>query len=879
MKLFECNADFLSDRHGYLPLLSHDQQDNLPDHSRIIHNSDREKRLQTLLNSLSFIRQDARLLNIRAAHSKTCQWVFKQAQFKEWHDETKVAEHHGFFWIKGKPGSGKSTIMKKLYDGAKSKRGKIYGTTISYFFNARAHGLLEKSSLGMYRSLAHQLLQALPRFQDNFIERFATKVTDGDVDEWTILEIQGFLTYVVENLGSQPLSIFIDALDEGDEDDVRQMVMFLEELGLTAVSKKTRLMVCLSSRHYPHISIRKGVSLIVEGQTGHTDDIVTYVRNHLNEDESLQMEEIRERLCHKASGVFLWVALVVPILKKLYDHGRLAIMAERLDEIPSELDELFAEILAKHNENREESILLFQWTLFAERPLSPIELFHAVTPGFHGSWTPDIPSKETLERYILNCSKGLAEVSRSEPPTVYFIHETVRGFLLQKYGLAKIQSDLRASGFGASHNQLTNICHQYLSKIIEAPSPSTLGKRKRADKFENEKKKEVINKCFPFLEYAVSFMFNHAHHAEENGFPQKHFLEIFNAADSPELQKWIYSRNIFQRYEVRRYTPKATLLYILSDQNMYSLVGVLVECSNINSPGERYGNPLQAACANGHEQTARLLVENARTDVNAKGGEHGNALLAAIFSRNDAIVKLIQNKAGIIPKSILNKKLISTIYRKYALGVEVLLQQGADLNAPAGRLGDALQTASYLGHQQIVQILLDNGANVTTQWGHYGNALQAASSQGHQQIVQLLLNHGTNINTQGGHYGNALQAASNQKHQQIVQLLVDKGANVNAQGGYYGSALQAASTNGNQQIIQILLDNGADVNAQGGYYGSALQAASINGNQHTVQMLVNKGANVNAQCGCFGSALEAASSREHQRIVQLLLDNGARAYG
>ena len=37
-----------------------------------------------------------------------------------------------------------------------------------------------------------------------------------------------------------------------------------------------------------------------------------------------------------------------------------------------------------------------------------------------------------------------------------------------------------------------------------------------------------------------------------------------------------------------------------------------------------------------------------------------------------------------------------------------------------------------------MQLLLDNGAEVNAQGGEYGNALQAASCGGHEKIVQLL---------------------------------------------------------------------------------------------------------------------------------------------
>ncbi|MCJ1470198.1 hypothetical protein MMC07_008843, partial [Pseudocyphellaria aurata] len=76
----------------------------------------------------------------------------------------------------------------------------------------------------------------------------------------------------------------------------------------------------------------------------------------------------------------------------------------------------------------------------------------------------------------------------------------------------------------------------------------------------------------------------------------------------------------------------------------------------------------------------------------------------------------------------------------------------------------------------IVGLLLDKGADVNAQGGYYGNALQAASWRGHQQIVELLLDKGADANLQGGKYGNALQAASEKGRWQIVELLHDKGA-------------------------------------------------------------------------------------------------------
>ncbi|GKT78695.1 NACHT and ankyrin domain protein [Colletotrichum tofieldiae] len=232
-------------------------------------------------------------------------------------------------------------------------------------------------------------------------------------------------------------------------------------------------------------------------------------------------------------------------------------------------------------------------------------------------------------------------------------------------------------------------------------------------------------------------------------------------------------------------------------------------------------------------------------DFNAEGGFYGNALQAASWNGHQGIVQL-------------------------------LLDKGADVNAEGSNFGNALQTASLNGHQGIVQLLLDEGADVNAKGSDFGNALQIASFKGHQEIVQLLLDEGADVNAEGSSFDNALQAASYRGHKEIVQLLLDKGANVNAKGGDFGNALQAASYRGHQEILQLLLDKGANVNAKGGNYGNALKAASWNGHQEIVQLLLDRGADIKAKGGAFSNALQAASKRNHREIVRLLLDKGAK---
>ncbi|KAI9149607.1 Vegetative incompatibility protein [Paramyrothecium foliicola] len=236
-----------------------------------------------------------------------------------------------------------------------------------------------------------------------------------------------------------------------------------------------------------------------------------------------------------------------------------------------------------------------------------------------------------------------------------------------------------------------------------------------------------------------------------------------------------------------------------------------------------------------------------------------------------------------------------------ALPASSLSEFHANINSVCGVLGNALQAASWVGHEATVRLLLDMGADVNASGSdHDWATLQAASVYGHEAVVRLLLEKGAAVNIQGSPYcGTALQAASSSGNKAIVRLLLERGADINAQSHYEGTALQLASWMGHGAIVRLLLDMGADVNAQGSYgHGTALQIASEYGNEAVVRLLLENGAEVMREVvglviapydwhrtadivDYFGSILQTAAARSHEASVQLLLDHGVdiNAYG
>jgi nucleoside phosphorylase len=145
-----------------LPRNADEEESN--DSTPVPEGMEQSTRRQQLLDSLQFDQIDKRKLNITGAHGKTCQWLLQLPDYKRWLDHQGAATHHGLFWIRGKPGAGKSTLMKFIYGRMRKKDKRHAILTISFFFHARG-SYLERSILGMYQSLLFQLLEAFPDLQ------------------------------------------------------------------------------------------------------------------------------------------------------------------------------------------------------------------------------------------------------------------------------------------------------------------------------------------------------------------------------------------------------------------------------------------------------------------------------------------------------------------------------------------------------------------------------------------------------------------------------------------------------------------------------------------------------------------------------------------
>jgi hypothetical protein len=702
---------------------------------------------------MSYRRQET-----KRAHANTCGWITRHPSYTDW-----LMEGSGILWIKGIPGSGKSTLMKYLLGHLEKQPLYQESIQLSFFLHGRGT-LLQRSRLGMFRSLLHQLLSSVPavgaELQREFQERCRTQGKPGTDWNWHVNELRDFFIFAVESVaGTRPVNIFVDALDEvhvgtDDQDTSHEIVSDFHELNDLLHCKELRSTICFSCRHYPITVTSQRWEIWVEKEN-HVD-ISTYVCSELNkrlslsETEGQYVEEFQQTIVDRAQGVFQWAAFVVDFTVQYHRNGRLpSETRQMLAKVPEKLGDVYKHILSQvvEKDDQQQTLRLMRWACLAERPLTVKEAFFALylpdTETFSSEFSLtglEFPTPDMMVRRIVSLSGGLIECQQHwEGHILQFIHQSVNDFLLRGGGLGFLDVASGGNPIGQGHHQLSIICANYI-RLAEMNKSNRRVSQSEAPYFDIEvieAKATAIKVELPFVDYAARAWLSHAEKAETLGILQDYLLR-FSQHCPKLLEFWVTIYRILDerkgKYNRSGRLPDyaSTMLHIASSSNLLSVVeGLLSTCPDLEQMDGSGNRALHHASRWGH-------------------------------------VKV----------------------------VKALLDAGAMLEAENNNKCTALERAAASGHETVVSLLLATGADVNKQTGKFGNALYGAATKRSTNIVRILLNHKAQVNAQGGYYGNALQAAAaNRGSLETVQLLLDNGAMVNAQGGKYGNALQAAAEN------------------------------------------------------------------------------------
>ncbi|KAI4225318.1 MAG: hypothetical protein LQ349_007087 [Xanthoria aureola] len=438
---------------------------------------------QLFLTSLFFPDIEARKDEVKQSFEGTCSWVFDppmdtKNNAPKWHNFRQWLEiGQAVYWISGKPGSGKSTLMKYIVEGPRTaeylsswKRGTEL-IIVTFFFKDLGTWL-QKSATGLLRSIIWQITQYWPGMIDLVLRRYGQSTGPSPepslltvLPTWTETRLLQMLKdFINEKPAAVSLCAFLDGLDEydGDEDIVLEVIHLL--------SSASGCKVCVSSRPDPVFLREFEAYPRCRVQDLNMKDIekmaIEKLKPCLVKDKPTETEAIDElvsALIEKAEGVFLWLSVMIKDLtKRFHDGGSIDELFDRIHETPNSMYGLYQRMLQR----LDRSYLAYAFNIFqiliAAGPLygsglNPSSTLLGLACGEDSVWvhvtqfdrsyfsssTFDSTCRELRTRLNARCG-NLIEIASNENGveetivlqhhrTVSFIHRTAVEFLREEY--------------------------------------------------------------------------------------------------------------------------------------------------------------------------------------------------------------------------------------------------------------------------------------------------------------------------------------------------------------------------------------------------------------------------------------------------------------
>jgi hypothetical protein len=455
-----------------------------------------------ILQTLSFPMMTERRDGVAEAHKKTFQWIFEDPPSEEptWSTFPKwLASGSGIYWINGKAGSGKSTLMRfieldhRTEAYLKKWAGDMPLCSASFFF-WNSDTTEQKSQSGLLRSLLYEILlqqpamipKVLPWFWARTYSKSSSMQPLSADFHWSLaLLARAFKTLVQEPDLPFKLCLFIDGIDEyeGDHEEMSELLK---------ASTSANIKICLSSRPWHVFEICFASFPSLRLQDIMRKDIEAYVHDKLNQNHAYKELAAREPLVApalvseitgKADGVFLWVEIVLKsLLQGLKNLDNISHLRTRLEALPKKLEDLYRVMFNRIDKTYlVSSAQTFQIVRAARaykehfhsnKPQSEalpiIALYFAINSDIdigtvHTYESSNIKTRAAQKKVHLNVQcVGLLEAWKhksSRITKIHYLHRTAREFIESSEIWDIIQGRTSKTGFDANSSMMRScIC-------------------------------------------------------------------------------------------------------------------------------------------------------------------------------------------------------------------------------------------------------------------------------------------------------------------------------------------------------------------------------------------------------------------------------------
>ncbi|KAL3455766.1 hypothetical protein BJX64DRAFT_57521 [Aspergillus heterothallicus] len=305
-----------------------------------------------LLKGLRFNRVNERFDDVAKAHIRTFDWIFEDTRkapgnssqrepprigelpgtLEETSELTNAREAFvnwlqqggGMFHISGKPGSGKSTLMKYICDHPQTEKmlrvwSKTKTLVIAKFFFWKPGKPLQKTMKGLVRGLLYDILKQAPELIPKVLPKhWESVLSDPNVVFDSSEELSQAFRALTEGDThlTHKFALFIDGLDEFEGNHV-EMVTFLSEW---TACKSEDVKICVSSREWLVFQdlLKDAAKFQLHQLTRHdisnlVDDTLSMHSSFINAQCTLVL---RNDIVRKSEGVFLWVKHILEDIKE-----------------------------------------------------------------------------------------------------------------------------------------------------------------------------------------------------------------------------------------------------------------------------------------------------------------------------------------------------------------------------------------------------------------------------------------------------------------------------------------------------------------------------------------------------------------------------------
>lgn len=392
---------------------------------------------------------------------KTSGWILQLPSYIAWERKAE-----GILWIKGKPGAGKSTVMRDLAESLEWQKSSGF-IVLTFFFDAFGDPSkpLKSSAAGMYRVLLFQLLEQIRPAACRFKKRFDPMKPEVGLYNWCEKDLSYMKIFLRDELKaldeSAKIRILVDAIDEATDGTVADISKYLSRLTYDLGALRKDIQVCVSSRHYPIASIEEKYTIVLEKEN--LKAISNFVEDEFFESNILSrsileangtLSDLKNSIVEKSAGVFLWVAWAPrAVIDRLNSGFPMEDVVSQLDIVPLRIGNTYSDMLNNliKPEESKDAYFLLSWATKAGDPMYLSRLATDVKFSIPFNLNTEDPGDGyeavRLGLFVGSHAGGLMEAhfpdarQKISDFTATFIHHTVRVFLRQ-IGLEQLHGKL-----------------------------------------------------------------------------------------------------------------------------------------------------------------------------------------------------------------------------------------------------------------------------------------------------------------------------------------------------------------------------------------------------------------------------------------------------